>query len=198
MKENPEGGYVPVPDPTVITSRIVGEVEARLLQRIKEGDGHIRDTIVEKIDGIIKASDLRQRELDKIPGMIETSVEHLRKLIGQRLDGNDTAIAAALKSQQELFAERNRASDRAIEKSEGATNKLLDAINASNAQDRKSTDEKVADIKDRLTSIESRTTGATVQRVENASANQAVWGYIFGAIGAIIGFSGLALAMFKP
>ena len=121
MSEPQPQGFVPVPDPTKLTTDAVTAAKV---------------------------------EIEKL---FDVKLE----VINEKIAGRDTAVAAALKSQQELVKQQNDSNTLAIDKATTATTKQIDAQSA-----------RIDDLKERLNELASK----------NWSA---VGGYIVGAVGVI-------------
>ena len=85
------------------------------------------------------------------------------------------AVDAALQAQKEAAGAQNESNAASISKSEAAFTKQIDQIGVIINTTTKGTDEKIEDIKTRITQIEGRATG----RGDS-------WGYIVGAGGIVI------------
>jgi hypothetical protein len=92
------------------------------------------------------------------------------------------AIDAALQAQKEAVGKQNEANSAAISKSEAAFVKQIDQIGILISTMTKGTDDKIGDIKDRLTTIEGLKKGAND-----------VWVYIFSTIGVVVSVITVAL-----
>lgn len=97
------------------------------------------------------------------------------------------AVDAALQAAKEAVGEQNKSSALAIAKSEASTTKQIDqqAILLSTAT--KALDDKITDLKDRMTSTEGRSKGL-----------DAGWGYLVGGVGVLIAILTLIVMMTKP
>lgn len=93
--------------------------------------------------------------------LFDTKIVALRELMDEKFLGRDTALAAALKSAQELVKQQNDSNTIAIDKATASTTKQIDAQA-----------ERIDDLKERISELAAR----------NWSA---VGGYIIGAIGII-------------
>ncbi len=206
-------GSVPVPDPTILTTAaLIREIDA-LKERTTHDNRLLRELIEARLDGNDAAVQLLRATTDHIPQAIDDAVQGLQELheekfnsIGIQFKERDVrtdqtsrdskvAVDAALKAQQEAFAEQNKSSALAISKSEAATTKQIDLITQSMGNLAKAIDDKIGDIKDRLTSIESRSQGVTAHKQETTQSATKNWAYIVGSIGFIIGFSSLVVSI---
>ena len=104
---------------------------------------------------------------------------------------------AALQAAKEAVGEQNKSSALAIAKSETATVKQIDQQGLLIATATKALDDKINDIKERLTRIEGKAEGKTVQTASgHASGN-----YIVGIVGLIVAvlsvIGGILIAVLK-
>lgn len=161
MRQDTNGGSRPIPDPTILTAQLVVDKIAGL-----------REIIETRLDASDKAITLLQERNDKIPMMVEDRVDHLQELHNEKFKSidiqfverdtrtaqiaaqNKLAIDAALQAQKEAVGEQNKSNTTAIAKSEAATTKQLDTTAELIQVNAKSFDDKIADIKDRIGTIE--------------------------------------------
>jgi hypothetical protein len=166
----------PIPDPTILTTQ-------QLIREI----GSVREVFDTRLDGMDKAISLLQANVDKSPTVGEIYVKHeqMFKNIEIRFDERDirtdqtardskVAVDAALQAAKEAVGEQNKSSATAIAKSDAATTKQLDAILAIIQTTTKSFDDKINDVKERLTLREGHSKGLGDG-----------WGYIVGVIGLL-------------
>lgn len=85
------------------------------------------------------------------------------------------AVDAALQAAKEAVGEQNKSSALAIAKSETATTKQIDQLGILIQNNTKAFDDKISDLKDRLTRIEGMGQGAS-----------AMWGWVAGGIGLLL------------
>ena len=116
-------GFVPVPDPTKLTTDAVNAAK------------------------------------EDIEKLFDTKLNGFRELVTEKFAGRDTALAAALKAAQELVKQQNDSNTIAIDKAATAFTKQIDSL-----------DEKINDLKARMSDIAAR----------NWST---VGAYIVGAVG---------------
>lgn len=91
--------------------------------------------------------------------LFDVKLGGFRELVNEQFSGRDTALAAALKAAQELVKQQNDSNTIAIDKAATAFTKQVDSL-----------DEKINDLKERLSEVAGR----------NWSS---VGGYIVGAVG---------------
>ena len=177
----------PVPDPTVLTT-----------QQLMRELGALKEIMTTRMDGYDRAIALLQAFADRQPTIAEVVAKFEEKFIGiqtqfkerdQRVEQaakeSKVAVDAAFASQKEAVSEQNKSAAAAIAKSEAATTKQIDAIGLLLQANAKSADEKVDDIKTRLTSIEGR-----------GQAYSQGFGWIATGVGIVAAVVGAVVAIF--
>jgi hypothetical protein len=168
----------PRPDPTVLTTQ-------QLLRELAS----MREIIEARLDGMDKAIVLIQNAVERTPTIAEIYAEFREKSnsvqtqfrerdarVEQTSKDSKVAVDAALQAAKEAVGEQNKSSSLAIAKSEAATMKQIDQLGILIQNMEKGLNDKVGDMKDRLTLIEGRSTGKGES-----------WGVILGSIGAMAG-----------
>ena len=173
----------PDPDPTVLTT-----------QQLQREVGLLREVIDTRLDAMDKAITLLQAYTDKSPSIavVDESVRQLEKLhsekfksVAQQFLERDTrteqtsrdskvAVDAALQAAKEAVGEQNKSNALAIAKSEAAFTKQIDQIGTLISTMSKGFDDKIDDIKERLTI-----------RDGHAKGSVDTWAIIVGALGAV-------------
>jgi hypothetical protein len=209
-----DGGIVtPVPDPTVLTTQqLLREISTsrEVVETHLNGVVRMFET---RIDAMDKAIQLLQTSTDKFSPAIVSSFKQLQELHEEKFSSIKTqflerdtrteqtsrdskvAVDAALQAAKEAVSENNKAFSAAVAKSEASTLKQIDQITitsttmAAGLNDKldsmaRSVNEKIDDVKDRLTQIESRSKGG----IET-------WGFIAGLIGLMAGVAGTVVAL---
>lgn len=151
-----------------------------------------------------KAIQLLQTSSDRLPGFVKEEVDHLRVLheekfasIAVQFAERDTrteqtsrdskvAVDAALQAAKEAVGEQNKSSALAIAKSETATTKQIDQIGSLISTTSNAFNDKVDDIKGRLTIIEGKALGG--------SASLAI---IFSVIAALAAIGSVIAVMLR-
>lgn len=195
----------PTPDPTVLTT-----------QQLHREITSVREIIETRLSAMDKAIELVRTVADRQPALIDMSVGKLRELHEEKFHSiaiqfaeRDTrteqtsrdskvAVDAALQAAKEAVGEQNKSSALAIAKSEAATTKQIDAIGALIASGQKAIDDKIDDIKTRLTTIEGNKLGVTENRqniAEHRQSSDSSWAMIFGIIGMVVGIIGVIVAV---
>lgn len=200
------GLNIPVPDPSLLTTRALQReiFSLRELIEVKLGSsvatGELNRAVIEtRLDGMDKAIRLLQDTADRFPDRIDEKISGLKTVhderfasIQQQFTERDVrteqaagavkiAVDAALQAQKEAVGEQNKSSALAIAKSEASTMKQIDQQAVLITQMGKGIDDKIDDLKERLTRTEGKGAGLA-----------AGWGYLVAAIGlalAIYGFS---------
>jgi len=99
---------------------------------------------------------LAKEEIEKL---FETKLNGFRELVIEKFEGRDTALAAALKAAQELVKQQNDSNTIAIDKAGASFAKQIESL-----------DEKIDDLKERVSELAGRNWAS-------------VGAYIFGAVG---------------
>ena len=94
-------------------------------------------------------TDVISREMISLRAIMEAKYDGRIDVLKTRMDGNDTALIAALQAAKELVGVNNQFATKAIDQQGTAFKASLDSTIAT-----------IADVKDRLTRIEGRTSGA--------------------------------------
>lgn len=170
QNERPNWGSVPVPDPTKLTTEAV----TRLSDQLKELFG-------QRFEAVDKELARLNRALDQRPEAIVVEINHLRALVDKQFEGvkeqfnaRDREVAGALIAQKTYVEEQNKSNALAAAKAETGFDKRIEGIDSKINLQTKTNDDKISDLKDRLTAIESNKVG---------SVDTIRW--LFGAIAAI-------------
>lgn len=169
------GVGVPDPDPTKLTTEAVDRLKENLLELF----GARLEAVNKELERLAKRIEDRPEEVEKQIGRLEALTDEKFKGVDQQFAGRDVALAAALLAQKTSVEEQNKSNALSASKSEAGFAKQIDGISALITAQSKGTDDKINDLKDRLTAIESRGEG-----VSDA------WGWLVGALGI-----GLAVVM---
>lgn len=105
--------------------------------------------------------------------LFDTKLNGFRELVTEKFAGRDTALAAALKSAQELVKQQNDSNTLAIDKATAAATKQIEAQG-----------ERIDDLKERIGELSGK----------NWSA---VGGYIIGAVGVVAAVSAVVAIVVK-
>jgi hypothetical protein len=173
----------PIPDPTALTTDAVNQA-VRVAKDYTDGKVAV---LVERLDGIDRATKLLSDTVTRVPTETQREVAHLCGLVEEKFHSvalqfverdlraeresrdNKIAVDAAFAAQKEVASKQDESSAKAIEKSERAIEKVVGALA-----------DKIDDLKDRVVAIESGRIGAK----ENKSG-------IYAAIGAAVAILGI-------
>jgi len=195
----------PNPDPTVLTTEQLERMKDIVFREILASREIVESKLIgirtvfeTRLEGMDKAINLVQLQTDVFPAKVQVEVGHLQKLHQEKFDSiatqfreRDTrteqtsrdgkmAVDAALQAAKEAVGEQNKSNALAIAKSEATFTKQIDQIGVLVSSMGKGFDDKVDDIKGRLTAIESQKKGAGD-----------VWAIWFAATGFAIGIGGV-------
>jgi hypothetical protein len=188
--------------------------EVKLSASADEG-ALIRNIIETRLDGMDKAIKLLQDTADKFPARIDEKITALREVQEQKMTAlesahsekfssiqtqfrerdvrteqsskdNKLAIDAALQAAKEAVSAQQASNSIAISKNESATTKQIDQLGVMIQQMNKAFDDKIGDLKDRLTRIEGGRSGAN-----------SLWGYLVGAVGLVATLIAIFFALAK-
>jgi hypothetical protein len=178
----------PLQDPSALaTQQLLREInglekllDARLTA-LEKTQAHFEDGITRVPTEVQKAT----RALREL--LQETFSVHLEKFAGinQQLASRDGALAAALVAQKELVAEQNKASEMAITKSETAVNRQLEQLQMLISTSTGGLNDKIDDLKGRVTAVEARGVGESGTRSESRQSNHLLLATVLGAVSVI-------------
>lgn len=204
------GDLVPRPDPTVLTTQQLNTAIEGLLRDVAA----LREVLEAKIDGqqqlsearfegMDKAIELLQVITDRQPLDVDKKIINLQRLHEEKFDSiqvqfkerdvrteqsardSKVAVDAALQAAKEAVGAQNTSSALAIAKSEAATTKQIDQQSVLISSSTAGLDDKISDIKERLTRIEG----------EDKGKGQ-MWGMIASVI-AVVAAIGTIIVVFS-
>jgi hypothetical protein len=173
---------LPVPDPSKLTTEQLDREIAAL-----------KEIVFTRLEGMDRALTLATETINRQPTETEKAIGHLRDMLGARMNGMDEIRNEKFIGIQAQFRERDirfeqaareangrveialQAAKEAVAKSEVSTIKQLDQLQESIRQVDKTSDDKLADVKDRLNREGGRGEG-----------HSDVWGWIVAAVAALI------------
>ena len=174
-----------------------------LYGKITEAVAGLRIIIETRLGGMDKAITLLQATTDKMPLLIDEKILSLKVLHAEKFDSiqtqfrerdvrderssrdSKTAVDAALSAAKEAVASTNASSALAIAKSESATDKRIDQQGTLISTGTKALDEKIDDLKERITRLEGRGQGVEKQQATqqtNTSGTIAIIGTVIGVV----------------
>jgi cation transport regulator ChaB len=163
----------PTPDPTTLTT-------AQLIRQVQAERDYVDaqlDVIRERLRGIDVATKLLNETVNRVPTDVQIAVEHLKELHAERFASvdkqfaerdtraeresrdNKVAVDAAFAAQKEAAAKQDEGNQKAIDKSERTTNETILKNEQLAKTETKATNDKVEDIKDRVSKMEIRLNG---------------------------------------
>lgn len=171
-----------MPERTVSVSQGRPDAYEQLLREIQL----TKENFETRLDALDKATVLLQSRADRVP-QIETVAANmlgLRELHGERF----SSIETQFKERDTALSTTLSATKEAIIKSEIAFTKQLDQIGLQIQTILKAVEDKISDVKERITVIESRTEGIANNKQETRDDSKHIWGIAFG-------IGGFALAL---
>lgn len=140
---------IPNPDPSVVANERLAEAKIELRREMASNRNEAK--------GWIEALQvLLEGRIGSLSGFLIEKIEGGLRNIGTRLDGNDTALVAALKAQKEEAAKQTENFKEVLGESKKGTEKQFDSLN-----------EKIDDVKDRLNRVEATNVGAASNRSDS-------------------------------
>lgn len=202
---------VPRPDPTLLTTQQLNAAVMGLQTQFQRDVASLERIITVRLDGMQQATELLQAAADKMPSEVDIKVAHLQNLHAERFNSialqfaerdtrieqsskdSKTAVDAALQAAKEAVGAQTEASERAIAKSETATAKQIDQQGTLISTATKALDDKIGDLKERLTLIE----GKAVGNVSAGAAHQTGNSFMLALFVAGISLAGLVLLVIR-
>jgi ABC-type Fe2+-enterobactin transport system substrate-binding protein len=159
----------------------------------------LRELLEGRMDSSDRAVELVQSIVNKSPTIAEIFAKHEQMFqnIQTQFSERDTrteqtsrdskvAVDAALQAAKEAVGEQNKSSALAIAKSEAATTKQIDQIGVTFQTMERALNDKVSDLKDRITAREGHSKGLGDG-----------WGYFVGAIGLLLMVGEIVVLMMR-
>jgi uncharacterized coiled-coil protein SlyX len=197
VTEQPQdGGFRPVPDPTVLTTEALLRAVAGERDYV---DGRIA-VLEERLDAIDRATRLLNETVNRVPTDVQKEVGHLSGLFDEKFHSvdkqflerdtraeresrdNKVAVDAAFAAQKEAAAKQDESNAKAIEKSERATTETISKLDGLFKTRTDAQADKIDDLKDRLTSVEQQRIG----RTETHSNQNAIIGFALTGGGLVL------------
>lgn len=143
MDEDSNRNSRPVPDPTSLTT-----------EQLHREIAALREFVLGEIHHVREVSQVKFVNVDKgVQGVAERTLE-------QKQD-TKAALDAALQAAKDAVTLQTAASDKAIAKSEAATTKQIDALAVQLSKTVEALDDKIGDVKDRVSKLETAKTTQT-------------------------------------
>ena len=197
----------PIPDPTVLTTqqllreltalkelvftrldgmdeatRLIQAQQARVPTEVDRAVNNLRELLEARNNSI--ETNLRDVYDEKFHS-IETQFKERDTRTEQTSKDSKVAVDAALQAAKEAVGEQNKSSALAIAKSEASTAKQIDQLQTLITTTSNNSDEKIADLKERLTRIEGMTGGSEAAK-KNLHDNSSVYIALAALVVAII------------
>jgi hypothetical protein len=200
----PVEGWVPVPDPTVLTTEA-------LLREI----ANLREILDGRMDAMDQATELRIAEILKVPAETQRLIDHLADLHDEKFHSialqfserdvrtdqasraSKEALDAALLAAKELVGATNLANAAAAAKSEDNFTKQIDQITTLITSNQAATDARITELKERIDRGAGGTEGAQNQRTESRQQNAGIYAVMvlgFTALTVIVAVIGLIVS----
>jgi hypothetical protein len=189
------------------------ELHGTMIEAAKEHIGSVLQPIFVRLDEMSRAVRLVQDIADRFPARVDEKIMALQGIHDEKFHSiavqfterdarteqtsrdSKVAVDAALQAAKEAVAEQNRSSALAIAKSETATVKQIDQQGLLIQTATKALDDKIDDIKERLTRIEGKGEGVSVAATSHLGTSN-YWVAIIGlVIGSLIGITGIVIAV---
>jgi hypothetical protein len=197
----------------------------RTTQQVLRENFWLRELLETRLLGMDKALQLLQAFADRTPTTmdVQNQVQQLREVVMAKFQNVDSRftqkereLTAAFQSQEKQAIATNSSVDRANTKMEDGFTKQLDGLRLSGSADKRALEDKIDDMKSRLTIIESKTSvsdpstaiklaqlDAIVARLTSGgdisrgaeAGKAALWALVVGGLGLVAGL-GSMVAMF--
>lgn len=172
MTDQSNGGAPPRIDPTSVTKEAIDAAKADLRREmeviVRERDSAVAALRVEVMSEIRRVNDVTDQKFDAVKQQFEERDTRTEQAAQESRISLDAALAAA----KEAVGEQNKSNALSIAKSEGATQKQIDALVELFNTRTGALDNRVSDIKSRLDSGEGGQTGQRMERDDRrASTN---------------------------
>lgn len=205
-------GSVPIPDPTQRTvDQLHREVQAT--RQIIESTGRgIREVLETRLDGVEKTISMLQSLVDRGPQRTEMAISQMRELYGEKFHSIEIQITARFDGIDRRFLERDRrvdllsAADKAaisasLHSQQEATSKMeanflsmIGQTQQAQQEFRRTTDDKINDVKSRLDKGEGVQRGSYDTRTEGRLDSGHIISYIVAGVAVI----GLLVTLLSP
>lgn len=194
----PNHGSRPIPDPTVLTT-----------QQLNREISYLKELLEARLAERDKAIHLLQVHESGLPALVGEKIASLKAIHDEKFTSiqrqfserdvrteqsskdSKVAVDAAPQAAKEAVGEQNKSSSSAISKSEAATAKQIDQITQLIQNGAKAVDDKIGDIKDRITRLEGRGEGQVVEKESQHTTS----GFIIAVIAVIISLISTATAI---
>lgn len=209
------GVSVPNPDPSLLTTQAMHRETEAIRELVFREILALEKSISTRLDAAEKATSLLHDDMTRFPTDLDKEIRHLKKLHSERFDSiqtqfkerdtrteqtardTKTAIDAALNAAEKAVGKQQEAFALATSKAEATTTKQIDQQGQAIASSTRSLDDKINDLKDRLTRIEGMGVGRDTgidRRADGSRFTVLVAGVI---LSTLIGLGGIVLTIVK-
>lgn len=215
MSTGDKYGTLPGPDPSVLTTQhMIRETEA-IRELVFREILALEKSLSTRMDAADKAVELLHEDMTQFPTDLDKEIAHLKELHGEKFTSIQTqfsdrdarteensknskvAVDAALQAAEKAVGKQQEAFALATSKSEAATAKQIDQQGQLIANVTRALDDRISDLKERLTRIEgshSGREGGMDRRAEGSRFNVLLIGMI---LSALFGLTGIVIAILK-
>lgn len=167
------------------------------IQNLKELHDEKFQSITQRIDDRVVSIDKQFADEDTLTSSkfqgVDNQFNERDKRAELLLATSSKAVDAALAAAKQAVDKQNESFQLSINKSESATTKQIDTMQSTISGLTKAFDDKITDLKDRIT----RNEGSDIGKKESNQSSGAMWGYVVGGIGALLGIAGFIMAMLR-
>jgi hypothetical protein len=225
-REQNQGGYrgeaALTTDPTALTTQAMQrdlnslrELMQAKLDLVEQGAELKHSTILTLLEEMGKATMLVRAESERLWSMVDEKIRALREVMEEKFGGIGTqfkerdvrveqmstatsvAVAAALQAAKEAVAEQNRSAALAIAKSETSTAKQIEQMGTTIQTGNAGMNEKVDDVKDRLTRIEGSNLGSANSANSQQSNSAYILALVIGITSTLLGVAAIIISIVK-
>jgi len=212
LAPTPGGGWVPVPDPTALTTAQLRRELATLRELVEAQISTASASVAARLNAMDEANELRLDAMREVPATIREQIDHLKDLHDERFSSvalqfterdirteqaaraSKEALDAALLAAKELVAQQNEANATAADKAEQSTIKQIDQIGIRIDTMQKALDDRLTELKERIDRGEGGDAGSASYRSER----RLDYGQVIAAVAAFTAIAALLVVLFKP
>jgi len=199
--QSDDQGSRPVPDPTVLTTQAVDRA-MRDENRWVESQIAI---LLERLDGMDKANELRLQRLDHFPSLVDEKINAAVALTSEKFTSihqqfaerdirgereardNKVAVDAAFAAQKEAAAKQDEGNQKAIDKSEKATTESISKLAELFATSNQAIQDKITEVGRRVDRIEALAIGTNAGTTQSRESQQAARTLTFAILTVLLG-----------
>jgi hypothetical protein len=212
LAPTPGGGWVPVPDPTALTTAQLRRELATLRELVEAQISTASAALTARLDAMDEANGLRLDGMREVPAVIREQIAHLKELHDEKFSSialqfaeRDTrteqaakaskeALDAALLAAKELVSQQNEANSATADKAEQSTIKQIDQIGIRIDTMQKALDDRITEIKERIDRGEGGTQGVAAGRTER----RLDYGQVIAVLAVLAAVAAVIISAFHP